>query len=156
MYCNKTIPLILDNAGQSFSNSNGIFSIFICCCRNFRSLCSPSSPVKCRESLWSDKSELPSDSEEDKDGVGITCFFLLLRVINKTGWSLLFDDFASLFVALPWPLVAKELCSLLLLGLLVRPASALLSVCGLFLCIWPFPDESTACISRILEVKILS
>ena len=100
------IPLILDKAGQSFSSWNDIFSILICCCRNSRSLCSPSSPVLhtviCKESLWSDKCKLPSDSEEDKDPVGMTCLFLLLPVINGTGWSLSFDVFASfLFIVLP-------------------------------------------------------
>lgn len=103
------VPLILDKAGQSFSSWNGVFSILICCCRNLWSLCSPSSPVlhtvTWKESLWSDKYKLPSDSEwkEDKDPVGITCFFLLIAA-----WSLSFDVFVSfLFVEWSWPLVAK-------------------------------------------------
>lgn len=140
-------PLILDKAGQSFSSWNCVLSILICCCRNLRSLCSPSSPllhtVTCKESLWSDKCRLPSDSEEDR----------------KMGWSLSLGVLVSfLFVAWSRPLAAiqvllLELC-LLFLDLFVCPVSAVSTMWGLFLWVRPLADESTACTSvAFFEIK---
>lgn len=140
-------PLILDKAGQSFSSWNCVLSILLCCCRNLRSLCSPSSPllhtVTCKESLWSDKCRLPSDSEEDR----------------KMGWSLSLGVLVSfLFVAWSRPLAAiqvllLELC-LLFLDLFVCPVSAVSTMWGLFLWVRPLADESTACTSvAFFEIK---